>query len=286
MAKHSAIFSTLYISMIRVGETGGILEQTTTQLAGLLKRDEQVKSNLWSASFYPIFLLVIGLCSVILVLTWILPRILATITGGIAALPLPTRMLLGMSDFIKGYGVMIAVAAVAGGFIFRQWKATEDGRFAWDRFKLNIPVLGSVLRSIAVGRFARTLGELTRGGITILQALAVVRDTLGNEVLARDIDEVIEKVRTGSPLAEPLRAGGNFPQLMVQIVSVGEQTGKLDEMLLGAAQTFDEEADTAINRFMSVFPVALILILAVIIGFIIAATLLPIIIMELGASGG
>ena len=168
-------------------------------------------------------------------------------------------------------------------FYFFRWTKTK-GKFQWDSFKLRIPILGSVLRTIAVGRFARTLGALTRGGVTILEALSVVRDTLGNELLGREIDTVAEKVKRGESLAEPLGESGYFPPLLVQITSIGEETGKLDEMLLNAAETFDSEADAALNRFMAIFPALLILLLAIVIGFIIAATLLPIVMMSL--SGG
>jgi len=138
------------------------------------------------------------------------------------------------------------------------------------------------LRTIAVGRFARTLGALTEGGVIILEALSVVRDTLGNELLGREIDAVAEKVKRGESLAEPLSESGYFPPLLVQIVSIGEQTGKLDELLLNAADTFDAEADSAISRFMAIFPALLILLLALVIGFIIAATLLPLVAMTFG----
>ena len=146
-------------------------------------------------------------------------------------------------------------------------------------------VLGSVLRTIAVGRFAKTLGALTKGGVTILEALAIVRDTLGNELLGREIDAVSEKVKEGASLADPLSESGYFPPLLVQIVSVGEQTGKLDELLLGAGDAFDEEADSAIAKFMAIFPAVLILLLAIVIAFIIIATLLPIVMMQLSGSG-
>ena len=158
-----------------------------------------------------------------------------------------------------------------------------EGKLKWDTFRLRIPILGSVLRTIAVGRFARTLGALTEGGVTILEALGVVRDTLGNELLGREIDTVAEKVKRGEPLAGPLGESGYFPPLLVQIVSIGEQTGKLDELLLNAAETFDTDADSAVDRFMAIFPAILILLLALIIGFIIAAVLLPIVSISLGA---
>jgi len=278
---HPGIFSRLYISMIRVGETGGILEKTTQQLATILARDEKIKTSMKNASAYPLFVLTLGLVSAAVVVTVVLPMVLRTIAGDVEMLPLPTRLLLGLSAFIKGYGWLVVLIVLVGGYLFRIWTSSA-GRARWDAFKLRVPVLGSVLKTIAVGRFARTLGALTRGGVTILEALGVVRDTLGNEVLAKEVDKVTEKVKAGSSLAGPLGTSGYFPPLLVQIVSVGEQTGKLDELLLDAADTFDADADAAIAKFMAVFPAVLILLLALIIGFIIAATLLPIVIMSLG----
>jgi type II secretory pathway component PulF len=286
MAEHETVFSPLYISMIRVGETGGILEQTTSQLADMLMRDEKIKTNMKNASAYPIFVLTLGLASVTLVMTVILPKIIGSLGTDLSVLPLPTRILMSVSAMLKGlfttfFGWLALVALVAGFFYLRKW-TKRQGRLKYDTFKLKIPVLGPVLRTIAVGRFARTLGALTMGGVTILEALKVVRDTLGNELLGSEIDIVAEKVKRGEPLAEPLEASGSFPPLLVQIVAVGEQTGKLDELLLNAADTFDAEADAAINRFMSIFPALLILVLALVIGFIIAATLLPIMMMQMG----
>ena len=286
MEKHEKIFDPLYLSMIRVGETGGILEQTTAQLAGILTRDEKIKTNMKNASAYPIFVLCIGLASVVIIITWILPTIIGTISETGALLPLPTRILIAMSGFSKAlltkfYGWIFLASIGAGLYYLSRWTKTV-GRIKWDAFKLRIPILGSVLRTIAVGRFARTLGALTKGGVIILEALKVVRDTLGNELLGREIDAVAEKVKRGESLAEPLGESGYFPPLLVQIVSIGEQTGKLDELLLNAAETFDTDADSAINRFMAIFPALLILLLALVIGFIIAATLLPIIVMTIG----
>ncbi len=286
MEKHEKVFNPLYLSMIRVGETGGILEQTTAQLAGILTRDEKIKTNMKNASAYPIFVLCIGLASVAIIITWILPTIIGTISETGALLPLPTRILIGISRFSKalltpGYGWIFLALIVVGLYYLSRWTKTV-GKIKWDSFKLRIPVLGSVLRTIAVGRFARTLGALTKGGVIILEALSVVRDTLGNELLGREIDVVAEKVKRGESLAEPLSESGYFPPLLVQIVSIGEQTGKLDELLLNAAETFDTDADSAINRFMAIFPAILILLLALIIGFIIIATLLPIVAMTLG----
>jgi len=288
MAKHERVFNPLYLSMVRVGETGGILEETTGQLAGILTRDEKIKTSMKNASAYPIFVLCIGLISVTIIVTWILPSIIETI-GSDVARPWPTAMLMGLSGFLRNiftswFGWLFIALNVAGWYYFVKWTGTT-GRLKWDTFKLRIPVMGSVLRTIAVGRFARTLGALTKGGVTILESLSVVRDTLGNELLGREIDTVAEQVKRGESLAEPLGESGSFPPLLVQITSIGEQTGKLDELLLNAAETFDSEADSAINRFMSIFPAILILMLAVVIGFILVAALLPVLQLGTGAGG-
>lgn len=282
MEKHDEIFSPLYISMVRVGETGGILQQTVSQLAKLLDRDEKVKSSMKTAAAYPLFVLVLGVVSSFVVIRFILPKMLESITGGVSILPWPTKLLMGVSEFFGSYGwiVFLLVIFVATGFL--KWKKSPVGRIGWDGFKLKVPVLGSVIKSIAVGRFTRTLGALTKSGITILEALKVVRDTLGNEVLAKEIDKVCERVCAGDSLAEPLGQSGMFPPLLVQIVSIGEHTGKLDELLLNAADTFDAQADAAINRFMAVLPAVLILLLGLVIAFIIAGALLPIIAMDMG----
>jgi len=290
MAEHKDAFSPLYLSMIRVGETGGILEQTSAQLAMVLGREEKVKANMKTASAYPIFLLVLGIASAALIVTVMLPKILSTVDVGTAAMPMPTRMLMSASHALRALftsvaGWVVLVGLAAGIFALRRWARTA-GRLQWDAFRLKIPILGSVLRTIAVGRFARTLGALTKGGVTILEALAVVRDTLGNELLGREIDEVAERVKRGESLADPLEQSGHFPPLLIQIVAIGEQTGKLDDLLLNAADTFDTDADAAISRFMAIFPALLILVLAVVIGFIIAAALLPIITMGVGAGIG
>lgn len=286
MAEHKA-FSPLYLSMIRVGETGGILEETSAQLTSILSREEKVKTDIKSASAYPIFVLFMGFVSAAVVLIGILPRILSTVDLPAAAMPLPTRILMDVSGLMRSLFLTVPgwaglIALVVALCAFRRW-AQGAGRLEWDAFRLKIPILGSVLRTIAVGRFARTLGALTAGGVTILEALSVVRDTMGNELLAREIDHVAEQVKRGEALADPLEESGHFPPLLVQIVAIGEQTGKLDELLLNAADTFDTDADAAIKRFMDIFPALLILILALVIGFIIAAALLPIVQMSLSA---
>jgi len=281
MERRPELFDQLSISMVRVGETGGILEQTVEELVKLKHREEKIKGDLINAAAYPVFVLSVGLLSMVVILVWVLPKIINTIGIATEMLPLPTRMLMGLSHFLVGWGWACVIAVMIGLSFFKKWKQSPEGRFGWDGFKLKLPLFGPVVKTLAVGRFARTLGALTKSGVTILEALLVVRDTLGNEVLGRQIDEVSSQVRTGRSLAEPLEQSGMFPALLVQIVSMGEQTGRLDELLLNAADTFDETADTVMNRFLALFPAILILLLAMAIFFIIVATLLPIVGMDL-----
>ncbi len=281
MSRRPELFDRLSISMVRVGETGGILEQTAEELVKLKHREQKIRGNLINAAAYPIFVLSVGVLSMIVILVWVLPKIIGTIGISPAMLPLPTRLLMGLSHFMVQWGWLCVIAIGVGLAFFNKWKQTPEGRFQWDGFKLRLPLFGPVVRTLAVGRFARTLGALTKSGVTILESLQVVRDTLGNEALGRQIDQVAAQVKTGRPLAEPLEQSGMFPPLLVQITAMGEQTGRMDELLLSAAETFDEAADTVMNRFLALFPAILILLLACAIFFIIVATLLPIVGMDL-----
>ena len=282
MAKRENIFSKLYISMVRVGETGGILDQTMKQLASLLAREEKIKTSMTNAMIYPVVLLVAGIIAVVILLTAVMPKMINTLGVSPQLLPLPTKIVMGASGFFTHYYWAIVPAIAVMVISYVRWKNSSDGRLKLDTYKLKAPILGSVLTKIAVGRFARTLGALTTCGITILQALGVVRDTLGNEFLAGEIDEVSSKVSVGESLATPLSSSGHFPPLLVQLVSLGEQTGKLDELLLNAADTFDEDADSAINRFVTIFPILIIVLVALLIGFIIVAMIMPIMTMDFG----
>jgi len=285
MARYPRIFDNLHLSMVAAGEASGTLPQTMGQMAKWLERELEIKNNVLTAALYPAFVLSLGLISVVIVVTWILPQILYTLAGDASQLPWPPRATLAIRGFLKHYGLVLAGAGIVGAFLVKRWKKTAIGKYTWDRIKLMIPVFQGVQRKWAVSRFARTLGTLMQEGINILEALQIVRDTLGNEVLAQDIDKLAAQVRTGSNLAQPLVKSGRFPPLLIQIVSVGEETGSLAPLLLGAADAFDRDTQTAVKRFMALFPAVLILLLALVVGFIVAATLLPIVQIETAIPG-
>jgi len=286
MNQYPRIFKRLHVSMVAVGESAGTLDDSVIQLANLTENELETRNSIMTTALYPTFVLGLGLISLAIVITWILPKILNTLAADVPTLPWPTLVIKNLSDFFQtptAWGLMIALLIVA--IFLMQWKRTATGRYIWDTFKLQVPVLRTVQRKWAVSRFARTLSTLIRGGINIIDALQIVRNTLGNEVLAREIDKIIQQVRTGAPLAQCLQKSGQFPPLLVQIVAVGEETGRLANVLINAADAFDRDTQVAIKRFMAIFPAVLIVILALIIGFIIAATLLPIVQIETAIPG-
>ena len=285
LRQYPRIFDKLHVSMVKVGEAAGQLEQSITQIARMAEQEFETRGKIATAALYPTFVLCLGLISVFIVVTWILPQILATLPTESAVQPAPTRAIMAISAFLKLYGPALLIALTATALILARWKKTVMGRYLWDSVKLRLPVLGAVQRKWAMARFARTLGTLTNGGINILDALHIVRNSLGNEVLARQVDQITRQVRSGVALAAALQQHRNFPPLLLQIVSVGEETGELAAMLLSAAEAFDKDTQLAIKRFMALFPAVLILILALVVGFIVAATLLPIVEIETAMPG-
>ena len=280
-------FSPLEVSMVRVGETAGVLDQVMKHLADFAEHDVDIREKIRSAATYPVFVLLLAAVSVVIIVTVILPKVMGTVTEGLGSgsLPAPTRMLLWLSEALRTYGWLMAIALVAAIAGFRAWLKRPEGRFAFDRFQLRVPVLGTALRRIAVARFARTLGTLSTSGIQILEALRVLRDTLGNEALARKIDQVAADIKQGQSIAEPLRETGEFPPLLIQVIAMGERTGRLDELLLQTADAYEKETSVAIQRVMTILPAVFIVLLALVVVFILAAVLLPIIEAETAIPG-
>jgi len=192
-------------------------------------------------------------------------------------MPLPTMILMDVSDFIKAWWLVLIGAGVLAWIAWRNWLAKPANRLRFDTFVLRLPVAGQLVRDIAVARFTRTLGTLVSAGIPILAALKIVRDTLGNTALTNAIDQVSDKVTTGQSLADPLERSGHFPPLLVQIVNIGERSGRLEQMLLHAAGSFDRQVNNSLKLFTRVLPTVLIVVMALLASFVLAAILLPIV---------
>jgi type II secretion system protein F len=269
MAQHPKVFQPLYVNMVKAGEIGGVLDAVLLRLTEYLERADELRDEVRSALVYPVILTIVAMGSVTILLTYVLPKFAAIFSQAGQALPTSTRVLLGMSDAMRSYwwaGILIVVGL---SFAFSNYIRTPGGRLQWDRFKLRLLLLGNLLRKLAVARFARTLGTLLRSGVPMLQALDIVRDVTGNVVLAAAIEEVKVGVRGGSGVAGPLSHTAVFPPLALQMISVGEETGKLDEMLVQVADYFDKEVRQQVKRLTSLLEPALLLIGGVVVAFVV-----------------
>jgi general secretion pathway protein F len=271
---HPQAFSKLYVNMIKVGETGGVLEQVLQKLGQYLEEVQELKEYILSALAYPLLLMGVGISSVIILLTFVIPRFSTLFQDTKVTLPLPTHVLLGLSHAIKEYWWVGIVAVVICFLVWRQYIQTPQGKLNWDRWMLGAPLLGSVLQKIEVGRFSKTLGTLLVSGVPILQSLNIVQDVIGNQAIHQSLSEVVKGVKGGEGVAAPLRLVGNFPPLALHLISLGEESGHLDQMLLRVADTYDREVRTFVKRFVSLFEPAMILVMGVIVGFMVIAMLM------------
>lgn len=276
LEQHPRLFSKLYTSMIRVGEEAGVLPKVMNDLADLLEHEDEVRGEVVAAIAYPAFVLGFGLLTVTVLLTVVLPRLFGMLQEMLKVLPLPTLILLKISGALHQHWLLIftVVAGTTGG----AWWClrTPAGAAAWDRLKLKLPLVGPVFHSAALGRFARTLGTLVKSGVSLLPALKIVENTIGNQVMAAQIAQVAEETRGGDSLAAPLRKLGVFPRTVVQMIDVGEESGKLDEMLLKVADIEERHMRTRTKTLISLLAPLLIMIVGALVGFMVIAILLPI----------
>lgn len=268
-------FSELIVNLIRAGEASGRLPEVLTQAANLLDRDVKLRRSILAATLYPMILGSLLAVAVIVIVTFIVPRILQSIQGRVAVLPLPTRIVQGVADFFGGYWWAIVPAVVVAALAWSRLYARPAVRLTVDRALLAAPVLGRLLRDVAVARFTRTLGTLTAAGIPVLQALKITKGTLGNRAMEGVVDEVCDQVAGGKTIADPMEASGYFPPMLVQIVNLGERSGRLDEMLSQAATAFEDRTETSVKLFTTALPPILVVILACVVGFVVLAILLP-----------
>jgi general secretion pathway protein F len=269
-------FSRFYLNMIRAGEAGGAMEVVLKRLTEFLERSQALRETVTSALIYPIILLSVSALSVIILLTFVVPQFQQLFADAGKALPLATQIVIAVGDGFRHYwwvGAMLLVLLVTA---LRQQLSQPASRARWDRWFLSLPLFGDFIAKVETARLSRTLGTLLGNGVSLLNALAIVRETLTNQVLSTALGEVAEHVKTGRGLAEPLQESGNFPKLAVQMIRVGEETGQLQEMLLQVADTYDGEVQTAVKRMLTLLEPALILGLGVIIAGIIMSILVAI----------
>jgi len=276
LAKHPRVFTTFYVNMVRAGEVGGVLESVLQRLGEFLESSQDLKDYIKSAMVYPIFLVSVGGLSIIILLTFVIPKFSVMFADMGQAIPLSTRFLLGFSETLRSYWWIILGGIGVIFFFLRRYVNTPAGRLKLDRKKMNLPVTGELVKKAEVARFARTLGTLTKSGVPILQALMLVKDIMGNRVIATSMEEVYDRVKEGERLSRPLSDSRIFPSLAIQMITVGEETGKLDSMLLRVAENYEKMVKDMVKRFISFLEPAMILAMGLVVGFVVISMLMAI----------
>ncbi|MCU0246984.1 MAG: type II secretion system F family protein [Bryobacter sp.] len=276
LAAHPDYFSDLYINMVRAGEASGTLGVIFERLAIFERTRDELRGFIISSLIYPALLASVGLLSIVVLLTFVVPRFAQVFTETRIQMPLPTQMLFLASEFLTSWGWLIGLALTAGGVAFAYWVKSPEGRLGWDRIRLRLPLLGDALRKAETARFARAMSTLVANGVPLVQSLGISRAILTNQVLARSLEAVAQGVKRGEGIAQPLKRVGVFPVLAGHLLSVGEETGRLDQMFSRMADIYEEDTKTAIKRFTTVFEPLVILIMGVIIGGLILSMLFAI----------
>jgi len=276
LGKHPQAFSALYVNMVAAGEAGGILDTILMRLATFMEKNDALVRKVKGAMIYPSVIMSVAGVAVTVLLIFVIPVFENLFSSAGLALPLPTRIVMGASRFLKNYWwVVLATVAIAV-FMFRKYTATSDGRLKVDKILLKIPVLGDVLRKSAVSRFTRTLGTLISSGVSILDGLEITAKTAGNRVVQDAIMESRSSIAGGDTIAAPLKKSGVFPPMVISMISVGEQTGGLDEMLSKIADFYDEQVDSAVSNLLSLLEPIMIVFLGVVVGGMVVSMYLPI----------
>ncbi len=275
LGKHKQVFDQLFVNMVEAGEAGGILDDILMRLATYIEKAEALKRKVKSAMMYPTVVLVVALGATTFMLLFIIPTFAKMFSDFGGQLPLPTRIVLGMSNVLRDYWWALGGGILALVIGLRAYYRTDGGRTVIDRFQLRIPILGEVLRKAAVARFTRTLGTLIKSGVPILTGLDITARTAGNKVISESVLKTRASIREGETLATPLRQCEVFPAMVVQMIAVGEETGALDEMLKKIADFYDDEVDTAVDTLTSVIEPVMIVVMGVMVGGMVVAMYLP-----------
>ena len=276
LRRHPRTFDELFVNLVEVGETGGILDTVLQRLSVYIEKAAALKRKVKSAMIYPSSIIGVAFLVVIFMLTFVIPTFTKMFKDLGAELPLPTQVVVWLSEFVRDYILLIIAGAIGCVFALRAYYRTERGRSTIDALLLKFPIIGTLIRKVAVARFTRTLGTLVSSGVPILEGLRITARTAGNRVVERAIMQCRAAVTEGRTLAEPLKASGVFPPMVIQMISVGEQTGALDAMLSKIADFYDDEVDTAVGALTALLEPVMIVVLGVIIGGLVVAMYLPI----------
>lgn len=284
MAKHPKLFDELFVSMVRAGELAGNLDEVLTRLADFLEASQKLKSKIQGAMIYPIVMLVVGVGIMTVLMIKVIPQITSMFTQAGRTLPLNTRILIFTSGFFGRNILWIFLVTIIAIVLFMKWSKSKEGKPIWHAFVLRLPVLGELVRTINVGRFARTLGTMLQSGVPMLRALDTGKQIVGNVLLQRAIEDAKQAVTEGESLATTLRKSGQFPATMIHMTAVGEKAGQLEQMLERVAAAYESEVDTKLSRFTALLEPLMLVIMGGAVAFIVFSILQPI--MDLGALTG
>jgi general secretion pathway protein F len=276
MATHPTVFTTLYINMIRAGESSGALEVVLVRLADFTESQARLRSKVVATMTYPILMMSVSGLILGVLFTFVIPKITKIFEDTKAALPWNTRFLIFFSTFLRDYWWAFLLAVVAAVWFFRRWLKTPAGRAIWDRKILSVPIFGSLIRQIAVARFSRTLATLLKSGVPLLTALDIVKNIVGNVRLAQVVEESRAAIQEGESIAAPLKRSGEFPPLVYHMIAIGERTGQLEEMLGNVANAYDAQVETRIGALTSVLEPIMIIVMGGVVFAIVMSILMPI----------
>ena len=279
VARHDQVFDRLYINLLRAGESGGALEVVLERLAEHLDRNYETRSTVQSALIYPLVLVFVAVLSVFILLGYVVPQFTEMFESAGAALPVSTRITIAAGNFLQSWGWLLITAGILGGHFIKRQLAQDATAYRWHNLALSLPLAGTIIIKNEVSRFARTLATLLQNGIPILKALAIVKDTMSNRVLADSLDEVVSHMSDGQSLSDPLKAT-RFPAFAVQMIRVGEESGNLSEILMQVAETYDRDTQVTIKRSLALLEPILILGL----GALIAGVIISILVAILGVN--
>ncbi len=273
MAKFPQVFPKVYVNMVKAGEIGGALDQILGRLVDYLENVEELRSYLTSSLIYPCILTFVGAASIIIMMFFVVPKFSVIFENAGAPVPLPMVIMLGMSAILTNFWWLLLAVAIGFGYRLKTRLATEEGRLNWDRQMLRLPVLGSVFQKVEVSRFCRTLGTLLKSAVPLIQSINIVKEIVNNQAIATTMDAIKSGVKKGEGLTAPIREAQIFPSFALYLLEVGEETGKLDDMLLQIAETYDRELRLSLKRLVAMFEPAIILIMGIIIGVMVVSML-------------
>jgi type IV pilus assembly protein PilC len=276
LAKHPKVFSPLYVAMVRAGETGGVLEASLDRISDQLEKDDQLRRQVKGAMMYPIVVLSFALCVLIGLIAFIVPVFVKVFADFGGDLPLITKVTVQASNVVTGLWYLLIAAAIGGPIAFKKWRTSTQGRKQWDAIRLKFPFkIGQTVQKIALARWSRTFAALYSAGVPIMQAIEITGQTAGNTVVEKAMADVIESVKAGGSITDPLKDAPIFPSMVVQMIAVGEETGNLDAMLSKVADFYEDEVDAAVKALTSILEPVMIILVGGIVGFIVIAMYMP-----------